>query len=68
MTANDALMAKVRAAAKVLRAKEDLRRPMPAIQRLRSVARINALRRQFRTGHQAIPPSPSMATNREHHQ
>lgn len=54
MTANDALMAKVRAAVKVLRAKEDLRRPMQPIQRLHAVGQINSLRQQLATCRPAI--------------
>lgn len=52
---NDALMAKVRAAAEILRAKRDLRQqPMPAIDRLQAVARINRLRLELNHGRPAI--------------
>ena len=40
--------------AKVIHAKRELQQPMPAMLRLRTVARINSLRQQLRTGRPAI--------------
>lgn len=40
---HNALMDKVRAAAEILRAKRDLQSPMPALERLRTVAMIHRL-------------------------
>lgn len=57
MAMHDAL-AKVRSAAELLRAKRELLSTMPAIQRLRSVARINDLHQELRTGRPAVPSSP----------
>jgi hypothetical protein len=48
------LMTKVRTVAEVLRAKVELQRPMPALQRLQAVAKINDLRRQLNHGRPAI--------------
>lgn len=60
MTGNDALMHRVRTAAELLRAKADLQRPMPALQRLRTVAQINGLRQQLNPGRPAVPfPNPN---------
>lgn len=62
MMAHDAVMGRIRTVAELLRTKVDLQRPMPAIQRLRTVARINGLRQQLRSGPLAIPSQNSEKT------
>ncbi|WP_428827688.1 hypothetical protein ACLIKD_06770 [Azonexus sp. IMCC34842] len=55
MTGNGALMARVRAAADLIRAKRCLAAPLPALERLRTVGQISSIRQQLNPDRPAVP-------------